>query len=312
MLMMRSWQPLKENDKVRIIAPGAGSPLTKEPNSNWADLEKCCALLASWRLTPIYSPQIFGEHNSYYNFANADDKRCDDFIDALNSDAQVIWPFRGGYGSDRVIKAIINNNIKEPKPKLIIGFSDITNIHNFIFNHWQWPSLHALSMRQLGLSLVNEQDIAEIRSIIFGEKLETSFSLQPLNNAARVNKIIQTKMTGGNLTLVQTSVGTPWETPLKNNILLLEDVGELPYRIARIFQQFLASNYLSSVQAVILGDFIPEKDIDIVLLELAKSISIPVLRCKGIGHTSNNRTIPLGTDTILTLGDNPSMVIKTR
>jgi muramoyltetrapeptide carboxypeptidase len=308
--MMKSWKPLKKNDKVRIVAPGAGSPITGKPNSNWPDLEKCCELLQSWELTPVYSPLIFGEHHSYYNFANVCDKRSEDFLDALSSDAAAIWPFRGGYGSDRVLQSILKNNIKAPQTKLVVGFSDITVIHNFILSHWQWSSLHALSMRQLGLGLVNETDIAETRAIIFGEKTELSFTLFPLNAAARDSRKIQGCITGGNLTMVQTAIGTPWTTPINNSILLLEDVGEQPYRIARIFQQFLASNYLASVQAIILGDFFPTKSIDLVLHEFADACSIPVLHCEGIGHGPRNRPVPLGTQTVLTLGENPLLVAE--
>jgi muramoyltetrapeptide carboxypeptidase len=310
--MQPKWRPLQKNDKVRIIAPGACSPITNNPSTNEEDLEKCCDLLRNWDLEPVYSPRIFGEYNSYYNFSNTDQERYDDFVDAFHSDAMAIWTYRGGYGSDRILNKAIKNNFRPADPKLFIGFSDVTSLHGYLHSRWQWQTLHALSMRQLGLQLVDAVDIEKTRQIIFGENDQVELSLQPMNTAAQKNKSIQATISGGNLTIIQASLGTPWQVPTQNTILLFEDVGEAPYRIARIFQQFLANGLLDGVHAIVLGDFIPEADIDLVLAEFANQCSLPVLRHMGIGHGKSNQPLPLGTLTHLQLGQTPKLIAATR
>jgi muramoyltetrapeptide carboxypeptidase len=302
--MQKTFQLLQKNTVVRIIAPGAGSPVPGVKSANsWEDLEKACELLRSWNLTPVYSSRIFGEElTSFYNFANTDENRYEDFVEAFSSDAAVIWSFRGGYGSDRIIRAAIKNNYTPTSPKLFIGFSDVTNLHSYILTRWQWHTLHALSLRQLALKLVTQNDITSTRDMIFGKKNQIDLTLTPLNFAAKQPQQINAQITGGNLTMIQTAFGTPWQAPIENNILLLEDVGEAPYRIARIFQQLLASDFLQSAKAIILGDFIPDTGMTMVMEEFASQCNIPVLRCEGIGHGKNNQPIPFGTPSQLFLG----------
>ena len=139
-----------------------------------------------------------------------------------------------------------------------------------------------------------------------------TLALQAMNAAATANKEIQATISGGNLTIIQASLGTPWQVPTRNTILLFEDVGEAPYRIARIFQQFLANGLFDDVQAVILGDFIPHAGMDLVLAEFVNQCPVPVLRYQGIGHGKYNQPIPLGTMTRLQLGQEPQLVAAVR
>jgi muramoyltetrapeptide carboxypeptidase len=310
--MTKPWQPLKAGDKVRIIAPGAGSPVTTEPSTNWADLKKCCDALRQWGLEPIHSDRIFGEHASYYNFANTDAERYADFMDALQSDAAAIWMFRGGYGSDRIIASLLRDRVQPDAPKLFVGYSDVTSLHGYLNAHWQWPTLHALSMRQLGLQQVNDADVEKTRQLVFGETDQIQLNLTPLNAAAKAGKKIQATISGGNLTIMQSTLGTPWETPVAQSILLCEDVGEAPYRIARIFQQLTVNGWFDKLQAVVLGDFIPEEGMELVLAEFAARCPVPVLQYRGIGHGKENQPVPLGTKAVLQLGDEPRLSVAAR
>jgi muramoyltetrapeptide carboxypeptidase len=302
-----SWHALKTGDKVRIIAPGA------QTSTAWADLEKCCQFLADFKLTPVYSKTIFATTTSYYPFANTDDARYNDFVDALQSDAAAIWCFRGGYGSDRVLARLVLNHIT-PKDatKLFIGFSDITNFHSYINTRWGWNTLHAAALKQFGLKQIQSNDVEITKNIILGNIQKIELPLTPLNDAAKQADVISAKITGGNLTTIQCAIGTAWETPSQNTILLLEDVGEAPYRVARMLQQFLLNGYLQKTCAVILGDFISkEPAMGLALQEFAMHCPLPVLRYEGIGHGSKNHPIPLGPLSHLTLGEQPRLVVET-
>ena len=311
--MAALWQPLKAGDTVRIIAPGAKIPNAVE------DLHKCCDFLRGLDLNPVYSKNIFADPReaavTYYNFANTDLKRAEDFADALQSNAQAIWCFRGGYGSDRVLAHLFANSVTQPaQPKLFIGFSDITNFHSYLNTQLQWPTLHAASVRQLALDLIDKEDVQVTKNIVFGKIEQIRLHLLPMNERANAALKLESEISGGNLTVIQSALGTPWQIRPNNKIILFEDVGEAPYRIARMLQQLLANDFLQNAHAVILGDFINERSkpdadadgtqaaMDEVLQEFAERSPVPVLRYAGIGHGMRNFPIPLATPTQLILG----------
>jgi muramoyltetrapeptide carboxypeptidase len=317
--MSLQWHPLKSGDTVRIIAPGS------KLDTAWEDLQKGCDFLRSLKLNPVYSKKIFAETKepirSYSNFANTDEKRYEDFVDAIHSDAQAVWCFRGGYGSDRVCQQALNNNL-QPKgaPKLFVGFSDITNLHSFINTHWHWCTLHAASMNQLGGNKIDPEDVEFTKDIIFGNILEVNLTLTPLNEAARESKTLHGEVAGGNLTMVQSAIATGWQMPTAGKIVLFEDWGEAPYRIARTLQQFLNSKQLDTARAVILADFFSGKneniggvtpEMDEVLQDFAARCPVPVLRYSGVGHSNRNFPIPFGSEARLNLGTLPIVTVAT-
>jgi muramoyltetrapeptide carboxypeptidase len=312
--MSAEWHALKVGDSVRIIAPGA-----KTANF-WEELEKCCEYLRELNLNPVYSQNISPLQEdaapNYYDFANADEERYNDFVDALHSDADAVWCFRGGYGSDRILSQAIKHKLTAPQAaKLFIGFSDITNLHNYMNTHWQWSTLHGPSLKQLALKALDTEDVNTTLDIIFGKINEITLHLVPMNKAALQNAEIKGQMAGGNLITIQSAIGTPWQMPVEDKIILFEDVDEAPYRIARVFQHFLASDQLHGARAVILGDFTEAGKtstlMESVLQEFADQCSLPVLRYEGIGHGTRNHPVPFGTDTGLTLGTNPKLKVAT-
>ncbi len=317
--MSLPWHPLKSGDTVRIIAPGS------KLETAWEDLQKGCDFLRSLKLNPVYSKKIFAETNepvsSYSNFANTDEKRYEDFVDAIHSDAQAVWCFRGGYGSDRVCQQALQNNLQpQSAPKLFVGFSDITNLHSYINSHWHWSTLHAASMNQLGANKVDPEDVEFTKDIIFGNILEVNLTLTPLNAAALESKTLHGEITGGNLTVVQSALATGWQLQTAGKIVLFEDWGEAPYRIARTLQQFINSHQLEDACAVLLGDFFAGKNeniggatpaMDDMLQDFATRSPVPVLRYSGVGHSERNFPIPLGTPARLNLGSMPILTVAT-
>jgi muramoyltetrapeptide carboxypeptidase len=318
--MSLSWQALKPGDTIRIIAPGS------KTQSSWEDLQSSCDFLRSLKLNPVFSKKIFTDGkepvSGFYNFANSDEKRYEDFVDAFESDAQAVWCFRGGYGSDRVLTQILKNNFKpQGAPKLFLGFSDITNFHSYINARWDWSTLHAASMYQLGQNKIQIEDVEFTRDIVFGNINEINLTLVPLNAPAREARTVHGQISGGNLTVLQAALCTGWQMETKDKIVLFEDWGEMPYRVARMLQQFSASDQFAEAQAVIFGDFFSTKitgddetiaaAMDAALQEFAESCALPVLRYTGIGHGSKNFPLPLATQTRLNCGMLPVLTAAT-
>ncbi len=297
----KPWKTLKKNSVVDIIAPASGVADRK------TIIEKLKSLLESWQLIPRISSDIFGPD---LLCANSDEKRFQQLKDALfNTDSQAIWCLRGGYGCTRLIPSLLKLTSPE-KCKLFIGFSDITALHLFLQQKWHWQTLHGPTLNQVTGHLIDQENIAELKEIIFGQLQQLNYSLSPYHKPINFSDLILAPLTGGSLSLVQTSLGTAWQVETKDKILFLEDVNEVAYRIDRMLQHLQQSGILTHVKAILFGDFTfsakieEEKKIQAVLERFAKEQNFPVFRCPDIGHGKKNRCLPFGTPAQLDLNKN--------
>lgn len=295
----KPWQSLKKNSMVDIIAPA--SQVTDK-----AILEKVKTLFLSWQLTPRISPDLFGPD---LLCANSDEQRFQQLKNALlNPTSDAIWCLRGGYGSTRLVPSLLK--LTTPKKcKLFIGFSDITALHLFLQQKWHWQTLHGPTLNQVTHHLIPSENIIELKKIIFKQLPELNYSLSPYQKSNAFD-LIQAPITGGSLSLVQTSLGTEWQIETREKILFLEDVNETAYRIDRMLQQLKQSGKLNPIKALLFGDFTfatkpeEEKKIQTVLERFAMEQNFPVLRCADIGHGKQNRCLPLGIPALLDLNKN--------
>lgn len=286
---MSQWSFLQTGDVIDVIAPA--SPCPKE------NLETGVRWIQAQGLVPrvpegIIKGDVF--------FAAALKDQLDMLKAAIYSDSKMLWSLRGGYGSMRLIPFM--EKWKKPrKTKLFMGFSDVTALHLFFAQNWGWSTLHGRNVSSLTPEK-DSRDRREIMSILTGRKSELSFSLVPLNAAAKKAGRITGKVTGGNLKLLQTSVGTSWELQAKNKILFCEDVGERGYAVDRMFEQLRQARVIhSGPKALVLGDFTDglEKDgrdlTATALRRFAESVNYPVYKGPKCGHGEINFTLPLNT-----------------
>lgn len=295
----KPWQALKKNSVVDIIAPASGV-------ANKTIIEKLKFFLESCQLTPRISADLFGPD---LLCANNDEKRFQQLKDALlNSSSQAIWCLRGGYGCTRLIPYLLKLTPPE-KCKLFIGFSDITGLHLFLQQKWHWQTLHGPTINQVTHHLIVQENIDELKEVIFGQLKRLNYSLSSYHKPVNSSDLIQAPLTGGSLSLVQTSLGTDWQIETKDKILFLEDVNEVAYRIDRMLQHLQQSGIFTHVKAILFGDFTfsakeEEKKIQAVLERFAQEQNFPVLHCPDIGHGKNNRCLPFGTPALLDLNKN--------
>jgi muramoyltetrapeptide carboxypeptidase len=292
------WNYLKAGDIVDIIAPASHSPETR--------LDEGVEWLRSLGLAPrlphdLIDPDLF--------FAASLEQQLEHLQDALHSDSKAIWCLRGGYGSMRLIP-YLKKMTPPKKPKLFIGFSDITSLHLFFNQNWNWPTLHARTISQLGHDLVNP-DRRELAKIIRGKILFKDFKrLKPLNSAAREEKSITGKVIGGNLRILQSSLGTEWEVKPKGKILFIEDVAERGYSVDRMLEQMHQAKLLDKgLKALVVGDFTEgvEKDgknlVPQAIARFAQRVDYPVLSGLPCGHGKiKNHALPFNTKCLLQTG----------
>ncbi len=217
-----------------------------------------------------------------------------------------IWCVRGGYGSARILPMLDYKMIKK-NPKPLIGFSDVTALLSGIFlktglvgfhgpvgtsNFTDYTQKHTLNV------LMNPKDKYTIEFAKENlEKRNTAYQPYTVNEGTATGQLV-----GGNLTLVSSLMGTPYELDMKGKLVFLEDVGEKPYRLDRMVSQLLLAGKLQQAAGVVLGVFndceAGTGDNSLTLKEMIfdrfQSLNIPVVYGLSFGHISNNFTLPLG------------------
>lgn len=306
-MVNKKWLSLQPGDTVDIIAPAA--------RQDKAIFKKIKQLLESWQLNCHIPKNIFGKD---LLCANSDVHRFRQLQAALfNPHSKAVWCLRGGYGSSRLIPLL--SKFKPPaQAKLFIGLSDITALHLFLQQKWQWSTLHGPSIYQCANNEIIPASIQKTKDIILGQRKIVEFdNLTPFNKSAQKKLTIRAPIIGGNLSLVQVSLGTHWQPNTRNKILFLEEVNERGYQVDRMLEHLKQASVFSHIKALLLGDFIGGNDpdghsrVNAVLKRFAEQNNFPVLQCKGIGHGKVNNPLPLGTLSTLELGKSCYLHVNT-
>jgi muramoyltetrapeptide carboxypeptidase len=280
--------PLKTGDLVDIVSPGS--------SSRSEDVELCLDLLHGWGLKTRLPKETFKAHPFH---SNEDEVRLRLFKNAIQAkDSKAVWCLRGGYGANRLIPELWK--MKPPaKPKMLIGYSDITTLH-ILMQKWKWTSYHGPLLETLVGGRLKADQIEECREIIFGEKTLSEFHLKPLNPKAQKLKSIQAPVMAGNLVVLESGIGTGFAGRFSGKFLAVEEVGERGYRIDRMLEHFKQSGQLKGCLGIIFGDFLfgDERDgmnfVQYALDRFAAENSIACFSGLEMGHGTNNRMIALG------------------
>lgn len=295
---MKRWSYLEPGDTVDIIAPAS--------HTSQLALDSGVAWLRSLGLIPrMRKGLIKGD----LFFASDLEFQKKDLLEALHSDSKAIWCVRGGYGSMRLIPML--SKMKAPKtPKVLLGFSDITALHLFFNQSWSWPTLHSRNISAMKEEDHLTPDRQATERLLFGTDSEISFKkLKPLNDHAREEKTILGSIVGGNLRILQSSVGTSWELQAKNKILFIEDIGERGYSVHRMLEQLRQARIIhKNLKALAIGQFTEGeekngKDLTLdALTRFARELPYPVFTGLPCGHGQLNFPLPLNTKCELNLG----------
>ncbi len=296
---MKTLPQLKPGDSVQIIAPAS-----RTSDERLSALKE---LLESWHLTCLVDESIFGDD---VLCANTDEQRFYSLSHALhNPEIKAIICVRGGYGSMRLIPAL-SKILCPAEPKLFVGMSDITALHLYFGQQWHWPTI----LGALTSEVFSAESIAMLKSILFGEINHVAFSGRALNSAAESNRLINAPLTGGNLCLAQTSIGTLWQLDGQNKIVFLEEIDERGYRVDRMLEHMRQANLFKNTAAIVFGDFLGGDEVNgknliqPVLKRFAEQCDIPVIQIEGVGHGHTNLPLMLGATAQLQLGSNITFV----
>ena len=272
-----------------MISPGSRA---KEES-----VRKAILVLQSWGLR---TELLDGQFGSHPYLANSDEVRWAHLKSSLlQSDCKAIWCTRGGYGSNQLMPML--RKLKVPKKfKWMVGYSDVTSLHLFLNQKWKWPSLHAPLLETLATEKLHSQDLTALKNILFGNFSHFKIPLQGINEASKLKKDRTAILTGGNLTVLQSTCGTFCQLKAKNKILFFEDIGERGYRIDRALVQLAHSGCLEGSAAILFGDFSMGDEpsganfVQQAIHEFAASTKIPCFNQAPVGHGPRNFPMPVG------------------
>lgn len=242
----------------------------------------------------VYDEAVFSKRDY---LAGSDLQRADLF-NAFAHDPSIaaIFCARGGYGALRILP-MIDYSALAAHPKVIVGCSDVTSILNSVYRKTGLITFHGPMVTNL-----SKASALTIRS--FYETLTSAapLSFSPKNPVVITSGKASGPLAGGNLATLCHLVGTNYQPYFNGHIILLEDIGEAPYRIDRMLTQMKLARCFEGVLGVMVGTFKDcgsDEKVYRVIEEIFAHNRIPVLGGFDFGHKDPNFTIPIGVEAIL-------------
>jgi len=287
---------LNEGDTVGMVLPAS------------AAFERDRIALGREQLEAIGLKVVLGKHvyDRHGYLAGKDEDRAED-INRMFADDQIdgIVAYTGGWGSPRLLP-LLDYDLIRRKPKVFIGFSDITALLIAIQQKTGLITFHG----PVAASTFESYSVENMRRVVMNAEPAGLLTAPPKKIDAlveRVNRITKLAggkasglLTGGNLTLVAATMGTPYEIETEGKILFLEDTGEELYRIDRMLTQLHLGGKLKNLAGFVFGRCTdctfkgPTFSLEDLLLERFAKLGVPALSGLSFGHIEQKLTLPLG------------------
>ena len=245
----------------------------------------------------------FGVHSAQVDeiFAGSDEQRVADLHRAFaDPGIKAIILIRGGYGAQRILD-LIDYDLIRRNPKIVIGYSDVTALLVAIQNLTGLVTFHG-PVASSSSSFFSE---TWMRHMLGDSKPVGTFA-QPAGKNFELVTVRSGRgrgpLTGGNLTMLSTSLGTPYEVDTRGKLLVIEDIGEAPYRVDRMLNQLRLAGKFEQCNGIVVGQFVdcdPKNPADKftwqrALEDQTARLVKPVVRGFAIGHIRDKVTLPFG------------------
>ncbi|MGZ3555643.1 MAG: S66 peptidase family protein [Gemmatimonadaceae bacterium] len=278
--------PLAPGDTIGVVAPSYA------PQQGWL-LRGAKAMEDAG-----YKVVLCGEIDRFRRFQQREDERRAENLMRIwqNPEVKAVVAATGGYGAARILP-YLDPDVFRRNPKSFVGYSDITALHLWLMRRAQLRVFHGPTLDDLLLGGTDPTMLSLLSA------LTTSRPLMDLGRdvarAVRPGKAIG-RLTGGNLSLVQQSIGTPYEIDTKDAILFLEETRD-PMSVAdERLLHLRAAGLLRHVRGIVFGqltlDRSEEDEFEDFLLDLVSDLHVPILMDFPAGHEVPNLTLPLGTE----------------
>jgi muramoyltetrapeptide carboxypeptidase len=298
---------LRPGDAIRVIAPS--SPVEAEK------LEQGIAELERLGYRVNRDSRVLSR-DGYFAGSVAD--RVKEFLAAFGEpETRAVICARGGYGSNYLLDELLGeiDYVKEMSPpKMLIGYSDVTSLQVFLWEKCGWVTLYG-PMVAAGFD-AGENSASGYDRGSFEQAISTTTSgwTAKLDGETVVRGTAEGTVLGGCLTLILSTLGTPWAINSKGAILALEDRGMKPWQVDRALMHLKQAGKLDRVAGLLFGDF-PECEgpagsatVHDVISRVTQKFDVPVVWKAPFGHTERPMlTIPLGVRARLTANASPTL-----
>lgn len=293
---MNRLKPIKPGDLIAVVAP-AGKVTAEQvmPAINW---------LTGRGYAVMPGNRLLGNN---FQYSGTDEERAGDLQIALDDpDVKAIIFARGGYGTIRTIGKINFDKFKQ-NPKWLAGFSDITILHN-ICAQMGFQSMHCAMMRDgVGEDGVPTESFQKTIRALEGENPDYFIESHELNREGKITA----QLTGGNLSLLYSLIGTPYDLDTNGKILFIEEIGEYLYHIDRMMISLKLSGRLEGLKGLVVGQFTDVKDnpepfgktVEEIISDAVLGYDFPVCFGMPASHGTPNLPLVFGAEWKLTVSD---------
>ncbi|WP_028801856.1 S66 peptidase family protein [Streptomyces sp. 142MFCol3.1] len=274
--------------RVAVVAPSG--PIPEER------LQAGLDILRGWHLDPVVAPHVLDRHPDFAYLAGTDADRAADFQAAwCDPDVSAVLCARGGYGVQRMIDLLDWDAIRAAGPKVFLGFSDITALHEAFATRVGLATLQGPMVAGIDF-LKNARAQEHLRATLF--EPESVRTIASGRGTPLVPGRARGVTLGGCVSLLAAGLGTPHARPsARGGLLLIEDIGEEAYRLDRILTQLLRAGWLDGVAGIALGsweDCGPYEEVRAVFADRLGGLGVPVAEHFGFGHCEGALTTPFG------------------
>lgn len=276
---------LQKGDKIAIIS--TARKISKE------ELQPAIDELTAWGLDVVFGKNLF---NAYHQFSGTDTERIADLQWALDDEEiKAVLCARGGYGTVKIIDHIDFSKFTE-QPKWIIGYSDVTVLHNHINQHFKIQTLHATM--PINFSSNTVEALESLKETLFGALPVYYSDTHKFNRKGAA----EGALVGGNLSILYSLTGTASQINTKGKILFLEDLDEYLYHVDRMMMNLDRAGMLKDLKGLVIGGMTDMNDNTIpygktakkIIAEAIEKYNYPVCFDFPAGHLDDNRTLIMG------------------
>ena len=281
--------PLKRGARIGVVAP-----------AGCVDDESLTAGIEAIRKEGFEVELSAGIHQHKGYLAGDAEPRARDLLHFFQrSDIDAIFCARGGFGSIQLLPHLAAAKVQS-QAKIFVGYSDITILLNWLFQECGMVTFHAPMVAMEIARGLTARTKEHFWGILTGEMRSWRVTLGEIIRPGKS----EAEMMGGCLSILVTTLGTPYEIDTAGKILFLEDVGEKPYRVERMLTHLKMARKLDDLAGVVFGDFTKcegddSRDVRRIIFELFHDAPYPVVKGMAAGHGQENLTLPFGVKMIL-------------
>ena len=289
---------LRPGDRIAVAA--TAGPI--EPPALVAGLD----VLRGWDLEVDEDPGLLARTGF---LAGDDARRREELSRCLTDDrAAGLWFARGGYGTMRTLEAGLDLSTLSASPRVLVGFSDLTPLLNRVAFEHGLVTVHGPTLAALGEMTADALD--HLRALLFDPQPGLAIE----GTEMLVSGTARAPLCGGNLSMLAHTLATPLAVQTAGRVLLIEEVGETPYRVDRLLTQLRMAGCFREALGVVVGNLSTVPEAEYALLAVVRErlcdLGIPVLLGLPVGHRPDSLALPLGA-TVQLDGPARQLVVET-